>query len=159
MRFFIIFLSLIIQNQIFLKVGFSPEEIHLFEPKMLDDQFFKNQPDSFESNKFGWYSFKPYYLGMLLKKIDEGDILFFIDANDKPKKGIKEYLMQQFKKNNNLEILCCSTNYPNIIYLSDFHKKILTLNYSYLILIPFINIIKFCKNCLSYLFNYDQCYF
>ena len=116
------------QNQIFLKVGFVPEEIHLYEPQMLDDQFFKKQPDSFESNKFGWYSFKPYYLGMLLKKIDEGDILFFIDSNDKPKIGIKEYLMHQFKKNKNLEILCCSTNYPNIIYLSDFHKKILKLN-------------------------------
>ena len=33
------------QNQVFLKVGFVPEEIHIYEPQMLDDQFFKNQPD------------------------------------------------------------------------------------------------------------------
>ena len=49
-----------IQEESLLEVGFKAENIHLFNPKKLGNSFFEMQPNASESNKFGWYSFKPF---------------------------------------------------------------------------------------------------
>lgn len=116
------------QAKILLDIGFSSSNIHLFNPSKLDDQFYNNQPNASETNKFGWYSFKPYFLSILLDEIKEDDILLYLDVNDKPIQGIKEYLENQFLRRKDLDILSCGTNYPNFKYLSSFHKSNLSLS-------------------------------
>ena len=115
------------QSKIFLDIGFSPLNIHLFKPNKLDDQFYNSHPYASDNNKFAWYSFKPYFLGMLLNKIKKGDILLYLDVNDKPILGIKEYIENQFLSRKDLDILSCGTNYPNSKYISSFHKSNLSL--------------------------------
>ncbi len=115
------------QEEILLKIGFSSKQIHIFNPDKLNKEFFTYQPNACEENKFGWYSFKPFFLGMVLKDLNEGDILIFLDVNDKPLFGIKEYISNQFIKNKFIDILSCSTNYPNFKYLSKFHKSNLSI--------------------------------
>ena len=117
------------QAKILLDVGFSPSNIHLFNPTKLDDKFYKSHPYASDTNKFAWYSFKPYFLGMLLNKIKKGDVLLYLDVNDKPILGIKEYIENQFLSQKDLDILSCGTNYPNFKYLSSFHKSIWHLGF------------------------------
>ena len=116
------------QAKILLDIGFSQSNIHLFNPTKLDDQFYNSHPYASETNKFDWYSFKPYFLGMLLNNIKKGDVLLYLDVNDKPILGIKEYIENQFLSAKDLDILSCGTNYPNFKYLSSFHKSNLTFD-------------------------------
>ena len=115
------------QEKLLLNIGFISSEIHLFNPEKLNKKFYYNQPNASELNKFGWYSFKPYFLELVLNNLKDGDILIFLDVNDKPKFGIKEYIRKQFSSNKKLDILCCSTNYPNFKFMSNFHKEKLSL--------------------------------
>tara|TARA_B100000963_G_C22460584_1_gene595438 strand:+ start:175 stop:864 length:690 start_codon:yes stop_codon:yes gene_type:complete len=111
-----------IQKKYFLAAGFKNEEIHLLNPEKLGNHFYKNQPNASENNKFGWFTFKPYSLLSTLEIIEEGDILLYMDVNDKPLKGIKEYLEYQFL-NKKVDLLAPSTNYFNIKFLSLFHRS------------------------------------
>ena len=111
------------QANILLDIGFNSSNIHLFNPTKLDAQFYKEQPYASETNKLAWYSFKPYFLGMLLNKIKKDEILLYLDVNDQPLIGIKEYIENQFLSRKELDILTCGTNYPNFKYLSSFHKS------------------------------------
>ena len=112
-----------IQAKSFLEVGFETENIHLFNPKKLSKIFFEMQPNASESNKYGWYSFKPFLILTILQKIKNEDILFYLDVNDKPLDGLKNYIVKSFSRNKNLDILGTLTNYPNFKYLSKFNKK------------------------------------
>ncbi len=111
-----------IQKKYFLKIGFKEENIHLCNPVNLDPEFFKSYPNASEENRFGWYSFKPYLILSILNKLQDGDILFYLDVNDKPLEGIKDYIKEIFLRNKNSDLLVPLTNYPNLKFLSKFHK-------------------------------------
>lgn len=115
------------QEYDFLKLGFNPKNIHLYTPELLESYFFENSPNASEENKYGWFSFKPFFIASILNQLQKDDLLVYMDVNDKPKKGIQEYLIKRFKKNKNLDILVNATNYPNIKFLSNFHKRNLSL--------------------------------
>ena len=116
-----------IQKNYFLKVGFKEENIHLFNPESLDSKFFNSFPDASEINKFGWYAFKPFLILSLLQKLKDGDILFYLDVNDKPLNGLKDYLKRFFVQNINYDLLAPLTNYSNFKFSSRFHKENLSL--------------------------------
>ena len=58
-----------IQAKFFLEVGFETENIHLFNPEKLSKKFFEMQPNASESNKYGWYAFKPFLILTILQNI------------------------------------------------------------------------------------------
>jgi len=116
-----------IQNKYFLEVGFKEENIHLCNPINLEYEFFQSYPKASEQNRFGWYSFKPYLLLSILHELKDGDILFYLDVNDKPLEGIKDYIKEFFLKNKNHDLLAPLTNYPNLRFLSKFHKSSLSI--------------------------------
>ena len=115
----------------FLKLGFESNQIHLFNPKNLNKFFYKLQKDASEENKFGWFTFKPYMILSILEEIDQGDILLYLDVNDKPLNGIQSYLKNFFIENNDVNILGLLGNYPNYRFLSRFHRS----NFSYELLL------------------------
>ena len=125
-----------LQKEFLLESGFSEENIYLLNPTNLNKDFYKYQPNASELNCFGWFTFKPYLLISILEKLKEGDILLYMDVNDKPLKGIKKYLENFFLENKKIKILAPKTNYPNIKFLSRFHKKNLSIE---LIFSSFIN--------------------
>ena len=92
----------------------------------MDTKFFKSFPDASEINRFGWYAFKPFLILSILQKLKDDDILFYLDVNDKPLNGIKDYL-KDFLQNINYDLLAPLTNYPNFKFSSKFHKKNLSL--------------------------------
>tara|TARA_Y100000991_G_C21933018_1_gene331718 strand:+ start:544 stop:1230 length:687 start_codon:yes stop_codon:yes gene_type:complete len=112
-----------VQKKYFLEAGFKIENIHLFNPRMLDEKFYQKQPNASEINKFGWFAFKPYFILSILKNLKEGDALIYLDVNDKPLRGIKEYINYYFMNDKSLDILAPLTNYFNIRFLSRFHKS------------------------------------
>ena len=81
------------------------------------------QPNASELNKFGWFTFKPFIILSILEEIDQGDILLYLDVNDKPLYGIKSYLEKFFVENNAIDILVILGNYHNINLLSKFHRS------------------------------------
>ena len=93
----------------------------------MDSQFFKSFPDASEINRYGWYAFKPFLMLSILKNLKDDDILFYLDVNDKPLYGIKDYLKRFFVQNINYDLLAPLTNYPNLKFISKFHKKNLSL--------------------------------
>lgn len=112
-----------IQKKFFLEAEFDPENIFLYNPNKLNQEYFDNQPNANEKNKYGWYSFKPYFISTILDKLNYGDLLLYLDVNDKPIKGIKKYILDTFIKNKNIDLIVPSTNYPNIRFLSIFHRN------------------------------------
>ena len=84
-----------IQSKIFSEVGFEFQNIHLYSPKELGKRFFEMNPNASESNKFGWYSFKPFLILTILQKIKNEDILFYLDVNDKPLDGLQNYILKR----------------------------------------------------------------
>jgi len=116
-----------IQKNYFLKVGFQEENIHLYNPENLDRKFFTSFPDASEINRFGWYAFKPFLILSILRKLKDDDILFYLDVNDKPLNGIKDYLKRFFLQNINYDLIAPLTNYPNFKFSSKFHKNNLSL--------------------------------
>ena len=119
--------SQVLQTKFFKAAGFDSDNIHLYNPKKLKYEFFEMQPNASELNKFGWYSFKPFLILSILEKLKNEDILFYLDVNDKPLYGIKEYLSERFSQNKNLDLLGILTNYPNFKYLSKFNKENLSI--------------------------------
>ena len=116
-----------IQKKYFQEVGFYDDNIHLYNPNKLNKIFYENQPSASEMNKFGWFTFKPFFLVSILNKLENGDALFYLDVNDKPLRGIKSYINQSLIKNEHIDIFASSTNYPNFKFLSEFHKSNLSL--------------------------------
>lgn len=148
-----------IQAKYFYQAGFDTENIHLYNPIMLNKKFFKNQPWASESNRFGWFSFKPLFLVSILEKLKDGEILFYLDVNDKPIVGIKNYIEGFFKKNNKIDILVPLTNHINFTYLSKFNKENFSLE---LIFSSFFNfqpeagalVLRNSKKCRSILWTW-----
>ena len=112
-----------IQKKYFRDLGFYDENIHLYNPDKLSKKFYEIQPSASEINKFGWFTFKPFFLVSILNKLENGDALFYLDVNDKPLSGIKSYIKETLKKNKNIDIFAPTTNYPNFKFLSKFHKS------------------------------------
>ena len=112
-----------LQAKQFLKVGFETNRIHLYNPNKLNKDFYKFQPNASEKNKFGWFTFKPFMILSILEQIDDGDILLYLDVNDKPLYGIKNYLKNIFFDNKEIDILGILGNYPNSRFLSKFHRS------------------------------------
>ena len=115
------------QEKCFLDVGFKTDEIHLYNPNKLGSDFYKTFSQASEKNKYGWFSFKPYFILLILNQLNNNDILFYLDVNDKPLFGIKEYIFNSFLKNKKIDLIVPSTNYPNFKFLSSFHKSNLSL--------------------------------
>ena len=111
------------QKNSFLQSGFKSNQIYLYNQEKLGSDFFDSFPDASEKNKFGWFAFKPFFLISILNKIKKNDILLYLDVNDRPLRGIKDYIYDCFYKHKNLDILVPTTNYPNILFLSKYHKK------------------------------------
>ena len=116
-----------IQKKFFLEVGFEKENIHLYNPEKLDSKFYDYYPNVSEINRFGWYSFKPFLILSILKNLEDGDILFYLDVNDRPLIGIIDYLKDFFLNNKNYDLLAPLTNYPNFKFTSRFHKENLSI--------------------------------
>ena len=106
----------------FIKAGFNIENIHLYNPELLDKEFYDKQPNASEKNKFGWFTFKPYFILSILKNLNDNDVLIYLDVYDKPLYGIKEYIEEVFFRYKHLDILAPLTNYFNIRFLSRFHR-------------------------------------
>ena len=115
------------QRNSFLKLGFNPNEMHLYNPQKLEKEFFDSFPKASERNRFGWFAFKPFFLKSILNEINDNDILIYLDVNDNPLEGLQNYIYETFKKNKNIDILVPSTNYPNFNFLSNFHKHNLSI--------------------------------
>ena len=114
------------QKEYFLKSGFKRSEIFDNSAEVLDQDFLNRQPEILEIlNKggVGGFTFKPYFIQLILNELKDNDILIYLDVNDKPLFGIREYLLQKFNKSPSLNILTVGTNYSNIRHLSSFHKK------------------------------------
>lgn len=124
------------QKEYFLKAGFKNENLHLYSPEKLDSKFFEVVPSASEINKFGWYSFKPFLILSILNKLEDGDILFYLDVNDIPLKGIKNYIKDFFIRNEKYDLLAPLTNYPNLKFISQFHKNNLAIE---LLISSFLN--------------------
>ena len=116
-----------LQKRYFLKAGFTEDDIYMFGPNNIGSEFLKNYPNPSEKNRFGWYAFKPFLILSILKELQDGDLLFYLDVNDKPLYGIKNYIKEFFLKNINYDLLAPLTNYPNLKFLSEFHKNNLSI--------------------------------
>ena len=114
------------QKKYILKCGFEEKNIFTSNTSILDETYLQRMPgviDDLNNGANAGFTFKPYFLNLLLNRLKDGDILMYIDENDKPKKGIKEYMRYVFNKNPKLGIVVSGTNYPNIRYTSLFHRK------------------------------------
>jgi len=105
-----------------IEIGVDRNKIHNFSPADLREDFYEDLPYADESNKFGHYSFKQYFLLLAFNKIKVGDFLVYIDVNDCPKTGLLDYIYKIMAKDLTVNILCASTNYFNIKYTSWFHR-------------------------------------
>ncbi len=112
-----------LQSEEFKKLGLPEAAIHLRSPNNLGDDFFRDIPYANETNRFGHFSFKPYFLENVLNGIPEGDLLFYLDANDKPLKGMQEYAIALMSNNDEINIVSAGTSYPNSAHYSWFHQQ------------------------------------
>lgn len=110
-----------------LRAGFSNVNIISSGPKDLGSDFFSECPFASESNRFGYYSFKPYIIKSLLRRLPEHAILLYIDANDRPLPGLYDYIVEHFKSNPDIQALCPLTNYPNLFRVSRYHRYFMRL--------------------------------
>ena len=115
------------QEKYFLEVGFRDDQIHLYNPDKLNKIFFNSFPNASEENKFGWFAFKPFFISLILNQLKNNDVLLYLDVNDKPLTGIKKYIFKSFLKNKKIDLIVPTTNYPNFLFLSKFHKSNLSL--------------------------------
>ena len=115
-----------LQSKAFLDIGIASERIIELGPQDLRyDPFWKDFPWAREENCYGWFSFKPLVLREFLERINEGDILIYLDANDKPLHGLLEYVVNQFSRKSGVYVIAPTTNYPNIKYMSRYHHQVL----------------------------------
>jgi len=112
-----------LQQAQLIDIGFPPSRIHMQHLSSLDNLFMERFPQACEANKFAYYAFKPYFLELILKSIPHGDILLYLDTNDRPLSGISHYLENSFQAQPQMNILCSGTNYFNIFYSSWYHKR------------------------------------
>jgi len=108
-------------------MGVDESRIHTLGPEVLSKDFFCDLPYANESNKFGFYSFKPYFLLKVLERIGKNDVLIYLDVNDKPLIGLEGYALDQMTKFSDSNLIAASTNYPNFRRTSWFHLRRLPL--------------------------------
>lgn len=72
-----------------------------------------------ESNKFGYFNFKPELLLRYIGEISENDIMIYLDTNDIPRHGLLEYVQERLNSNR-YDLIVSSTNY---LQLSMRHQK------------------------------------
>ena len=112
-----------LQRTAFADVGFPSDRIHAHGDSILAGLFADRVPQASESNRYGFFSFKPYFIEQVLSSIPQGDILLYLDVNDRPSRGIYEYIQAQFTNRGGLNLLVAGTNYPNARYLSWYHRE------------------------------------
>jgi len=112
-----------LQRTAFTDVGFPCNRIHLHGDSILSDSFTDRFPQASESNRYGYFCFKPYFAEKVLSTIPRGDILLYLDVNDRPRLGIIEYVQSQFSNRADLNFLAAGTNYPNARHMSWYHRE------------------------------------
>ena len=63
-----------------------------------------------ESNRFGYFIFKPELILRYMDEINENDILIYLDTNDIPRDGLLEYVQERLASNR-YDLIVSSTNY------------------------------------------------
>lgn len=110
------------QRCAFIDVGISEQRIYCCGPSVLEGDFLSRFPGAGEDNRFAFYSFKPYFLERILTTLPRGDVLVYLDVNDRPTRGFPEYILKKFNSNRNLNIFVAGTNYPNNRHMSWYHR-------------------------------------
>ena len=135
-------------------------EITIYDENDLDDDFRNKFKEILKYKKGnGFYLWKIYLIHKTLKKLNENDILIYIDSgstiNENGKKKFNEYI--ELIKNNN--IVCFETGYPEIQYTTNkIFQKFSNINnevdiYNSSQIVANLLIIKKCENT-SYIFSY-----
>lgn len=112
-----------LQRREFLGIGVPQEKIFCSGPEELGDDFFNDIPYASEENRFGDYSFKPYIFSKLMKRVPDGSVLLYLDANDRPKPGICEYADALMQRSADINIVSPLTNYANSRHSSWYHRS------------------------------------
>lgn len=112
-----------LQHIAFNDVGFSENRIHAHNETILGETFAKLIPQANEKNRFGFFCFKPFFIEKVLSLIAEGDILLYLDVNDRPRPGIISYIQSRFSDQEGLNLLAAGTNYPNTRHMSWYHRE------------------------------------
>lgn len=111
-----------LQSAAFADIGFPCERIQAHGASILEGSFADRVPQASESNRYGYFCFKPYFIERVLSSIPHGDILLYLDVNDRPCRGIDEYIQAQFTNRAGLNFLVAGTNYPNARHMSWYHR-------------------------------------
>jgi hypothetical protein len=111
------------QRKELIDIGFDESHVYPLTDKTLGENFYKKVSYASENNKFGFFSFKPFLLEQILLTLPENDMLIYMDVNDRPLKGLKEYVEKKMSLQRDINILAASTNYPNIRQCSYFHRS------------------------------------
>jgi len=114
-----------LQSTAFIDAGFPCDRIHAHDDSILAGAFTDRLPQATESNRYGYFCFKPYFIEKVLSSIPYGDILLYLDVNDRPRPGIANYIGSQFSNRANLNLLAAGTNYPNARHMSRYHRECL----------------------------------
>ena len=104
-----------------LELGVDAKNVYQLSPSDLPKDFNADFPSANETNRFGWFSFKPSLLLVMLSKMADGDILIYLDVNDRPLLGILEYVKSVMLAPESPGILACGTHYVNSKHQSRFH--------------------------------------
>lgn len=107
----------------FNNVGFSKDQIHIYDDSILGEEFTEKIPQANENNRYGFFCFKPYFIEKVLSSIAEGDILLYLDVNDCPRPGIIPYIQSRFSDQEWLNLLVTGTNYQNTRHMSWYHRE------------------------------------
>ena len=112
-----------LQRRAFLDVGVPETQTHCGGPEDLGDDFFHDLPYAAESNRFGHFSFKPYVLLKALERLQDGEVLLYLDANDCPLPGICDYVLRLLADKPAWNVIAASTNYTNARHTSWYHRQ------------------------------------
>jgi hypothetical protein len=95
--------------------GFLPQNIHVYEPKDIDEEYVAQSQLDWSARGNGYWRWKPYILDKTIReKMADGDIGFYIDAgctirnNPSEQERFRSYLEILKTK----EILCWTDNVP-----------------------------------------------
>lgn len=103
-----------------------------FSIKLEDYCIKKNIQNWNEKNKFYYYAFKPLLIKEIISKKKNYKYFFYLDTNDLPLKGLKEYVIYSFEKYKSIDFIVPSSKNSNLLY-SHFHR-IKKLNFFSIIL-------------------------
>jgi hypothetical protein len=78
------------------------DSIHVFSSKDIDDIFFDKNKEILQNKRgSGYWLWKPYFINKVLKSIDFGDVVFYVDAGN-IFLGDPSFLYKKLEKNNGI---------------------------------------------------------